>query len=148
VCIVITRAEMTALYESTCIKTRRGPDVAEFKAWLNKLAMFDKRDIDGALVEWSGQSRFLPTAAELLPIASRIRNARIAKATAEKLLVAWRCPTCGTGCCGFVDAADHSRRFCRALRRSQEGGRRCGAIIQEILRTAYRSEDTDKDEAA
>ena len=81
---MISKSEMTIMYESACAKSRRDPDVSEFKAWTNKLAMFEKRDVADALVEWSGQSRFLPTAAELLPIASRIRNSRLVRATEPK----------------------------------------------------------------
>ncbi len=110
---MISKAEMTAIYESACSKARRDPDVVEFKAWINKLAMFDKRDVGEALVEWAAQSRFLPTTAELLPIASRIRNSRLARATEEKLFGVWTCETCRATRSGFVDATDLQTRFCR-----------------------------------
>jgi hypothetical protein len=104
---MISKAEMTALYEGACAKARRDPDVTEFKAWMNRLSMFEKRDVADSLVEWSGQSRFLPTAGELLPIASRIRNSRLVRATEPKLLARWICESCGASRCGFIDAHDN-----------------------------------------
>ncbi|MFP5236984.1 MAG: hypothetical protein ACLGSD_13865 [Acidobacteriota bacterium] len=103
--------------------------------------MFDRRDLEEALVQWSGQSRFLPTAAELAPIASRLRNSRLARASEEKLLAVWRCPRCNVTRSGFVEASDLGTRYCRNYATGGMRGQRCGGPMNEILRTPYSTKD-------
>lgn len=140
---MISKLEMTNLYENACSKSRRDPDVTEFRAWMSKLAMFEKRDIGEALIEWSAQSRFLPTAAELLPIASRLRNSRIARAAEPKLFVRWVCESCNVGRCGFVDASDFRSRRCYGVPKGRpyKGGEICGGRMIEMLRETYKHEE-------
>jgi hypothetical protein len=122
----MTKSEIEKFYQGVCTKTNNAPDPGEFRGWLKTLEMFTVDDLREAIDAWWTGSRFMPTAKELLPEAIASRNRRAARSTATQYLVAWRCPECGFGCCGFISPDDHRTRYCQ----------RCRASMTEVLREA------------
>ena len=132
----MNKSEIQKLYEGTCTKTNNAPDPGEFRGWFKTFEMFTTDDLREALDTWWTGSRFMPTCKELMPAAIASRNRRFAKASASQHFVAWRCPECGAGCCGYILPSDHSPRYCRGLskRKGCQPGETCGASLTEMLR--------------
>lgn len=125
----MTKSEIQKFYEGACTKTNNAPDPGEFRGWFKTFEMFVAEDLREALDAWWIGSRFMPTAKELMPAAIANRNRRSARATAAQHFVAWRCPTCGYGCCGFVSPEDHKPRYCA-------GANSCREKLAEVHREA------------
>jgi hypothetical protein len=134
----MTKTEMQNFYERACTKTNIAPDPGEFRGWFKTFEMFTADDLREALDDWWAGSRFMPAAKELLPAAIASRNRRFARANASQHLVAWRCPECGIGSCGYVSPNDHATRYCKGLPRREKclPGEICGANLREVLREA------------
>jgi hypothetical protein len=134
----MTKNELQSIYERTCTKTNVAPDPGEFRGWLRSFELFAVEDLREALDIWWTGSRFMPTCKELLPAAIASRNRRAARASATQHLVAWRCPECGVGSCGYISPTDHTPRYCkgRPQREDAQRGEICGANLTEVHREA------------
>lgn len=128
-------AETKRLYERACGAKRIVPQEDEGRAWHRVLRDFEARDVEAALDAWwadtttgkDGRPRgaWLPTPAELKPLAEAAERKRKVADAEPKDYVSWRC-ACGYGMGGFVSRDDRRERKCPA----------CGKPMPELSRDA------------
>ena len=137
-------SETELIYKQACLSKRIVPQVEEGRMWHKVLASCEAVDVRTAIDVWWAsierdaqgelRSRFLPTPAELLGLSHYAAQKRVQRSSQKTYLVAWRCPTCKGGCCGFLAQGADTFRTCRRPIGGDEQNRLvfCGAALEVV----------------
>jgi hypothetical protein len=108
----MTNSEIQKLYRHACGFRCFPPDDDQFKGWRSKFSLYEERDLRAAIDEWFVTKSTMPLPADLLPVMQRLSDARAARDTTPRYMVAWCCPCCGYGKVGFLKATESAFRNC------------------------------------
>jgi hypothetical protein len=130
-------SEIKQIYVDACraANGRPLPDSAQQKVWYQVLGSFDVRDVEQALVQWWQAESWLPSPADLKPLAESARRQSAARALGHQETIFYNCPKCRAPFAASVECGDTRPRLC--LCKTQDGSMiGCRVRLTETARIA------------